>query len=301
MTDTLATRMGGVLVPATTPFDPVTGEVAPVSMRENLRRWLADGADGIVLFGSTGEGVLLDDDEKRRLTALAREVVPAGVPLLGGAGADSLRATLRQCHILAESGVDAVLIHPPPYFGPYLSAEAMRVYFEAVADGSPVPVVLYHMPKFTHVTLEPALVAELVRHPNVVGLKDSSGDLKRLAEYSDACGERCRLLVGNGTLMYTALELGCAGGILAVALLAMKDCAEIVRHHRAGESQAAGKVQERIAPVHREVVATWGAVGVKAGLDLLGLAGGPPRPPLRPLGAREQKQVARVMQGAHLL
>ena len=301
MSATLAERLGGVLVPATTPFDPVTGEVAPVSLRENLRRWLDAGVDGIVLFGSTGEGVLLDEDEKTRLMALAREVVPAGVPLLGGAGTDSSRATLRQCRQLAEAGADAVLVHPPHYFGAYLGPEALRLYFTEVADGSPVPVVVYHMPKFTHVTLEPALVAELVRHPNVVGLKDSSGDLKRLAEYSEACGNGCRLLVGNGTLMFTALELGCAGGILAVALLAPETCVELVRLHRAGDSRGAGAAQERITPVHREVVASFGAVGVKAGMDLLGMAGGPPRSPLRPLSERDGRHVARVMQEARLL
>lgn len=301
MSGGLADRLGGVLLPATTPFDPVTGDVAPVSMRENLRRWLDAGVDGLVLFGSTGEGVLLDAEEKVRLTALAREVVPAGVPLLAGAGTDSTRGTIHQCRVLADAGADAVLVHPPPYFGAYLGAEAMRRYFEEVAEGSPIPVVLYHMPKFTHVTLEPALVAELARHPNVVGLKDSSGDLKRLGEYSEACMGRCRLLVGNGTMLFTALELGCAGGILAVGLLAPEAVVEIVRRHREGDAPAAGRAQERVAPVHKAVVATFGAVGVKTGLDLLGQAGGPPRSPLRPLSERDRKQVARVMQEAGLL
>jgi len=296
----LASRLGGVLLPITTPFDPVTGEAAPVAFRDNLRRWTAEPIDGIVLFGSTGEGALLDEEEKVRLTAFAREVVPAGLPLIGGVGAESTRSAVRQARSLGDAGVDAVLVHPPPYFGAGLSAAALRDHYRAVADAAPVPVIVYHIPKYTHVTLEPGLVAELTRHPNVVGLKDSSGDLKRFADYTDACPRSCRLFVGNGTLVFAALELGAAGGILAIADLAPAQCAELVRLFRDGRKQEAGELQERLAKLHREVVAAFGAVGVKTGLDRIGYTGGPPRPPLRPLPEKETRQVARVMQQAGL-
>ncbi|HET9984020.1 MAG TPA: dihydrodipicolinate synthase family protein [Longimicrobiales bacterium] len=293
--------LSGVLIPVTTPFDPVTGEVAPVSMRENIRRWTAEPIDGIVLFGSTGEGILLDEDEKLRLTAMVRDVMPGGLPLVAGAGAESTRATARQAQRLAESGADAVLVHAPSYFGPSLSPAAVRDHFVAVADASPVPVIVYHIPKFAKVTMEPGLVGELARHPNIRGLKDSSGDVKRFAEYTTVCGRECALFMGNGSLLYTALELGAAGGIVAVGLLAPGLCAEIVSAFRSGETQRAGQLQERIAPVHREVVAPFGAQGLKAALELIGYVGGPPRAPLKPLGEKERAQVARVMQDAGLL
>ncbi|MBX6365857.1 MAG: dihydrodipicolinate synthase family protein [Gemmatimonadetes bacterium] len=293
--------LSGVLIPVTTPFDPVTGEVAPVSMRENIRRWTAEPIDGIVLFGSTGEGMLLDEEEKLRLTAMVRDVMPGGLPLVAGAGAESTRATVRQAQRLAEAGADAVLVHAPPYFGPALSAAALRDHFLAVADASPVPVILYHIPKYAKVTLEPGLVGELARHPNIRGLKDSSGDVKRFAEYTTACGRECALFVGNGALLYTALELGAAGGIIAVGLLAPALCAEIVRCFRSGDAQRAGQLQERIAPVHREVVAPFGAPGLKAALERIGYVGGPPRAPLKALAEKERAQVARVMQAAGLL
>ncbi|MGH7555116.1 MAG: dihydrodipicolinate synthase family protein [Longimicrobiales bacterium] len=297
----IASRLTGIFLPVTTPFDPVTGDVAPVSFRENLRRWVDQPIDGIVLFGSTGEGALLDEEEKSRLTAFAREVVPAGLPLIAGASADSTRATIRQACALARAGAEAVLVHPPPYFGPYLPASALADYFRAVADASPVPVLLYHIPKYTKVTLEAGLVAELLRHPNVAGLKDSSGDLKRLAEYTDACPRGARLFVGNGGLLYTALELGAAGGILAVAVFAPGKCADALEAFRAGETRKAGEIQETLTVLHREVVASYGAVGVKTALDLVGYTGGPPRAPLRSLGEKEQRQVARVMQEAGLV
>lgn len=298
---TFTDRLAGVFIPVTTNFDEVTGEVAPVSFRENLRKWVQQPIDGILLFGSTGEGVLLDEDEKTRLTAFAREVVPAGFPLLAGVGADSTRATIRQARTLAAEGVDGVLVHPPWYFGPYLTPAAMAAHFRDVADGSPVPVLIYHMPKYTKVVLEPGLIGELTRHPNIVGVKDSSGDVKRFADYTDACGRECRLFVGNGSLLYTALELGAAGGIVAVGLIAAQLCADVVRHFREGNGQRAGEAQNRLTPLHKEIVAGYGATGLKVALERLGFSGGPPRPPLRPLGERERQAVARVMQEAHLL
>jgi 4-hydroxy-2-oxoglutarate aldolase len=293
--------LGGILVPVTTPFDRVTGEIAPVVFRESLRRWLKHPLDGVVLFGSTGEGALLDEDEKERLLGFARDVVPEGIAVVAGIGAESTRSAIRQARLAADQAADAVLVHPPSYFGVSLSPAALRDHFTAIADASPIPVVLYHIPKYTHVTLEPGLISELTRHPNVVGVKDSSGDLKRLADYSLACHASCRLLVGNGSMLYTAFELGAAGGIVAVGLLAPAWCVAMRDHFRAGEGPRAGQLQGRIARLHKEIVAHFGVPGVRAALELLDLPQGPPRPPLRPLSDRDRAQVARVMQEVGLV
>lgn len=291
----------GVLVPVTTPFDPVSGDVAPVSFRDTLRRLLRAPIDGIVLFGSTGEGVLLSDEEKLDLVAYARDLIPPAMPLVGGAGLDSTRETIRQTRMLGDAGVDAVLVHAPAYVGQYLSAGQLRDHYVAIADASPVPVIVYHIPKYTKVVLEPGLIGELARHENIVGLKDSSGDVKRFADYTNLCGGHCRLLIGSGSLLYTALELGAAGGIVAVGNLAPEETAAIYRAFRAGDARTAGRLQTQISPVHNEVVKAHGAAGVKAALDLMGLIGGPPRPPLRPLKEKELRGVAQVMQQANLL
>ncbi len=293
--------LSGLFVPVTTPFDPVTGEIAPVSFRENLRRWLETPINGYVIFGSTGEGALLDEDEKVRLAEYARDVVPSMRPLVAGAGAESTRAVVRLCHRFAESGADAVLVHPPSYFGVSLGAADLRDHFVAVADASPIPVLVYHMPKFTHVTLDPGLMGELARHENIAGIKDSSGDLKRFADYTEACGDSCQLFVGNGALLYAALELGGAGGIVALGLLAAESYGELLGHYRAGRLARAGQVQERLAPAHKQIVGAYGARGVKVGLDLKGWHGGPPRPPLSPLKDRDREVVERVMREADLL
>jgi 4-hydroxy-2-oxoglutarate aldolase len=293
-------RLQGIFPPVITNFDS-SGDIAPIPFRENLRRWIETPIDGIVLFGSNGEGALLDEDEKTRLTGFARDVVPAGYVLIGGASGESTRSTIRQAGALAGAGADVVLVHPPAYFGPHISIAALMDHFRAVADAAPVPVLLYHIPKFTGVTLEAGFVAELMRHPNVAGLKDSSGDMKRFADFTGACEKNCRLFVGNGAQLYTALELGAAGGILGVANIAPALCADVVRHFREGRPQEAGRVQGVLTPLHREIVAAHGAAGCKAALDLMGWAGGAPRAPLRALGDRERQQVARVMQEGNVL
>jgi 4-hydroxy-2-oxoglutarate aldolase len=289
---------GGLYIPAVTPFDKETGDIAVVHFRNNIRKWLEEPIDGYVLFGSTGEGVLIEDDEKDKLIHYARELIPPGLKLVVGISADSTRAIIKKAKRFAEIGADAFLIVPPPYFGAYLSAGAMADHYRMIADGSPAPILIYHIPKYSKVVLEPALVGELVRHENIAGLKDSSGDIKRFADYTNACGDNCALFVGNGGLLYTALELGASGGIVAIGQFAAGPCAELIQSFRSGDARKAGEIQERLTPLHREIVAAHGAVGTKVALDQIGYYGGPPRRPLVGLSPKERQHVARVMQEA---
>ncbi|HUF49697.1 MAG TPA: dihydrodipicolinate synthase family protein [Longimicrobiales bacterium] len=294
-------RLHGIFPPVVTNFDAVTGDIAPIPFRENLRRWIETPIDGVVLFGSNGEGALLDEDEKARLMGFARAVVPAGYPIIAGLSGESTRAAVREAKRLAAEGADVVLVHAPAYFGPHIPVGALLDYFRVIADESPVPVLLYHIPKYTHVTIEGGFIAELMRHPNVAGLKDSSGDIKRFADFTNACPKGCRIFVGNGALLYTALELGAVGGILGVANFAPQLCADIYRSFHEGNPGNAGRLQGRLTPLHKAIVAAHGGIGCKAALDLMGWSGGPPRAPLRPLSDGERQQVARVMQEAELL
>ena len=293
-------RLRGIIPPIVTPFDAI-GEIAPVLFRQNIRKWLEEPVSGFVLFGSNGEGQLLDEDEKIRLTGFARELVPAAMPLIAGVGAESTRAVIREGKKLAAAGATYLLLSPPPYFGASLPAIAISEHYHRAAEELPIPIIVYHIPKNTHVTIEPGLMAEIVKHPNIVGLKDSSGDVKRFADYSNTCEKRCRMFVGNGALLYTALELGAVGGIIGIGQLAARMCAAIMEAQRQGDAQRAGSIQERLVPVHREIVGAHGPVGTKAALDLLGFAGGKPRSPLRPLSDKERKRVEQVMQEAQLI
>jgi 4-hydroxy-2-oxoglutarate aldolase len=291
----------GVFAPATTPFDPVTGDADVVALRANLRRWLQAPLAGVVLFGSTGEGPLLDEEEKARLTAAARDVVDGGRLLLAGTGAESTRATTRATAAVAAAGADGVLVQPPAYYRPAMTPEALRDHYLAVADASPVPVILYQVPpRFSTVELAAGLVGELAKHPNIVGIKDSHGDLKALAALVDACGKNGQVLVGSGAVLFGALEAGAVGGILAVALLAPRECAELCRAYAEGRLADAGRIQERLGPLHRAVVADLGISGMKAALDELGMHGGPVRPPLKPLRPKDRQKVRDALAAARL-
>lgn len=270
------------------------------AFQANLRRWLDHPVDGFVVAGSTGEAPLLDEIEILRLVEWAREVTPRAVPVVAGTGLESTRGTVRLCREVARNGADAVLVRPPSYYAGAMTAGALDAHYRAVADGSPVPVVLYHIPRYVPVDLEPDLVAGLVRHENVAGIKDSSGDIRNLGELADACSGEASVLVGSGTLLYGGLEVGAAGGVLAVGLLATGACAEILSAWRDGDTGRAGSLQERVGDLHRAVVGKLGVAGVKAALDRLGLEGGPVRSPLRDLDDEGRRRAERALEGAGL-
>lgn len=296
----MSNRPCGLLVPLTTPFDAATGEVAPVHLRENARAILRTGVAGLVVAGSTGEAPLLSQTEYRQLVAWLRDVVPDDHWLLAGAGRESTRATLSACQVAGEEGADAVLVRPPSYYSPAITPAALVTHFRRVADASPIPVLLYNIPKYTKLPLSDALLAQLADHENIWGAKDSCGDLKNFAAYR-AAAPHWSLLVGSGALYYAALELGGAGAIAAVACFAAGATVEIGRFFAAGDRARAGAAQERVAPLHQQIVNERGVAGVKTAMDCIGLAGGPVRPPLSDLALRERKRVEGLLREAELL
>ena len=292
----------GTSLPVTTPFDPVTGDVDLVAFRANLRHWLQSPVRGVLVAGTTGEGVLLDDAERAALLEAARDVVPADRVLISGIGAESTRATIAQARQSASTGADTVLVSPPAYFKGAMTPEALVRHYRAVADASPVPVLVYQVPlRMSSLDLPTGLVGELSRHPNIHGIKDSRGKLDLIGELVQATADDFQVLVGSGAHLYAALEMGAAGGIVAVGLLAAQAAAEIPVAHGEERRADAGRLQERIAPVHQQIVAGMGVPGVKAALDQLGLHGGAPRPPLIAASAAVVEQIRGILASAELL
>ncbi|MQA90145.1 MAG: dihydrodipicolinate synthase family protein [Gemmatimonas sp.] len=290
----------GVFAPTTTPFDPATGDLDLESLRNNARHLVATDLAGLVLFGSTGEGVLLDDDERVAGLEAVREIAE-GKLMLAGVGAESTRATVRLVRRAAEAGADAALVPPPAYYRPQLTVEALWGHYSAVADTSSVPVLLYQIPPvYSGVELGVGLVAELSRHPNIHGIKDSTGDLEAMQSIREACAGDFAVLVGSGAVVHGALEVGACGAILAIANLAPDECAEILAAGMAGDPRRGEILQARLAPLHRAVVGRYGVPGVKTALDLIGLVGGPPRPPLLPLPAGDRDEVRAALEAAGL-
>jgi 4-hydroxy-2-oxoglutarate aldolase len=293
--------LAGIFAPVTTPFDPVTGELDTVGLRRNARVLLDAPLAGLVLFGTTGEGLLLDDSERRAALEAVRPLLPERL-LLAGASAESTRETLRLVRDAAQAGADVALVAPPSYYRPQMTPEALRDHYTAVADSAPIPLVLYQVPTaYSGVELRAGLVAELARHANIVGIKDSSGDLRALGSLMTTCPPDFAVLVGSGGVLYGALEIGSCGGILAVADLAPLECTRIFELKREGREAAAGALQERITPLHRTVVARYGVPGIKAALDMLGQVGGSPRSPLKPLRKKEMEAVRAALVAAGLL
>jgi 4-hydroxy-2-oxoglutarate aldolase len=292
----------GTFLPVTTPFDPVTGDVDVIAFRSNLRHWFKNPIRGILVAGSTGESVFLDEQERVSLLEAARDVVPENALIIAGTGGESTRHTIRMTQQAADAGADAVLVSPPAFFKGAMSPEVLARHYVAVADASPVPVLVYQVPLHLSTLEFPTrLVAELSRHGNIVGIKDSRGKLALLGELVEACEDGFQVLVGSGAQLYGALEIGAVGGIVAVGLMAPAQAAEISVAFREGRSADAGREQERIAPVHKQIVGGMGAPGIKAALDLLGLRGGVPRPPLVPASESRVEDVRGILDAAGLL
>ena len=287
-------RPSGVLGPVTTPFTPSeTPDL--VGFASNIRSHLAHGLHGIVACGSTGEAALLDEAERNQLVTTAREAVPTDRLLLMGTGAESTRQCVTRCRDAGARGADAVLVVAPHYYGPQMTSDALRAHYLRVADESPVPVLLYNIPKYMHFRLEPQLVAELSMHENIVGIKDSSGDLALLEGYLQSQGESFTVLTGNGGQLLPALEMGVRGGIVAVGLFAASLCVDVYDGFRARDLARARTAQEKLKPMASQIVAGLGVPGVKAALDAVGLVGGPVRAPLVALGVSDVRTVQELM------
>mgnify|MGYP006277529419 CR=1 FL=1 len=294
--------LSGVHIPVVTPFQSGSGEVDLPAYRENLEKLAAHPVRGIVVAGTTGEAILLDEEERVALVTAARDVLPEDILVLAGTGVESTRATVRLCRKAAEAGADAVLVQPPAYYKGAMTPAALRIHYLAAAEASPVPLVVYQAPlRMSTLDFPTGLVAELSNHGNVVGIKDSRGKLELMGELVSQCKEGFQLLVGSGAMLYPALEVGAAGGIVAVANLAPGACGELFRAFQAGRMPEAGRLQERVGPVHNEVVGGMGVPGVKAALDLLGLRGGDPRPPLQPLPEKGGERLREVLRKGGLL
>jgi 4-hydroxy-2-oxoglutarate aldolase len=189
-----------------------------------------------------------------------------------------------------------VLVRPPSYFSAGATSETLALHFRAVADASPVPVLIYNIPKYTHLSLAASFLQQLTSHERIIGVKDSSGDLKNLAAYRQAVPQ-WTVLAGSASLLQAGLELGCQGGVIGVACFAPKLCVTLVQMFERGDRVTVGRIQERITPLDKEIVGKLGPAGVKAAMDAVGLYGGPVRPPLAPLTAADRERVGALVRG----
>jgi 4-hydroxy-2-oxoglutarate aldolase len=221
--------------------------------------------------------------------------------LLAGVGSESTRQTISRAHDAKDAGANAALVISPHYFLKRMTEPALLAHFRAVADGSPLPVLLYNMPAYAHLVLSPAFVHEMAQHENVIGMKDSAGNIPVLTQYLEAQSPTFRVLTGSGATVVPALAAGASGAILAIALYAGPLVRQMVDAFHAGDVDGATVLQARLAPLATDIAGAMGPAGIKAALDLVGLNGGAPRSPLLAAKADEVAIVRARLETAGLL
>jgi len=278
----------GIVPACVTPF--IDDKASPEAMQSNIARWLDAGVHGFLVFGSTGEFIYLENDERRSVLQAARAAIPQDRFLLAGCGAESTRQTLRNLEWAAEDGADAALVVTPVYYTRG-KTEAQRRHFLTLANESPIPILLYTVPAFTAYDLPIELIEELAHHPNVVGIKDSSGDLKRVTlqlhiqETQDFV-----LFAGNPNLAYPALIMGAAGSITAFANIVPELMVSLWNAVQNKDLVRAAALQRAITELHGKI-GSMSIPAIKALLAYRGYQAGEPRSPLAPLDD-ESREIA---------
>jgi 4-hydroxy-2-oxoglutarate aldolase len=285
-------HLDGILLPVPTPLRDEAPDL--VQLRANIERYLSTGVRGIVALGSSGEAPLLDEAEGDRVIAAAREAVPRHQVLVAGTGRESTRATIDATSRAARAGADVVLVRTPSYYKAQMTSDVFVAHYTAVADASPVPVLLYNVTIFTGVTLPPAAVARLAEHPNIVGMKESGGDLTQVADLVAVTPDEFRLFSGSATAFYPSLAAGAVGGILGLACVIPELMVRMVALVRAGRHEEARLLQQRVSPLAKIVTAN-GIGGLKAAAALAGYPCGVPRPPLGPATAPVVEALSREL------
>ena len=295
-----STVLGGIFPPVPTPFD-AAGNVALQALVENLERWNGYGLAGYVVLGSNGEVVYLTEEEKLRVWQAARQAIPSDKVMIAGTGCESTRQTFRLTERAAEAGADVALVLTPHYFDAKMTASSLIQHYQAVADASPIPVLLYNVPKFTHVDMDVEAVACAAQHPNIIGLKESGGNIAKLAEVVRLTGPDFQVLAGSASFFFAGLTLGVVGGVLALANVAPQQATDIQRLYQEGRWEEAAELQRRMLPVNAAVTARFGVAGLKAALDMLDYYGGPVRAPLQDLDEVELGALRDVLAEGGLL
>jgi 4-hydroxy-2-oxoglutarate aldolase len=284
----------GVFAALTTPYGP-DGSVSLADLKHNLHLYNATDLLGYVVLGSTGESVLLTGAERDAILSTVKEAAAKEKKLLAGTGAESTAETIERTKRAAEFGYHAALVKPPHYYKPAYQPEALIAHFRRVADESPIPVMLYSIPQFTGITLSAAEVAALSEHPNIIGIKDSSGNVQGTADFVAATPSAFNVLVGNAATLYPSLVIGARGGILALASALPEKCVALFDLIRQGHHEKACELQSVVARASKLIVSELGLTGVKYVMDQRGYRGGLPRLPLLPLHGEQKKRLSELL------
>lgn len=287
-------KLSGILPPVTTPFD-ARGEVDYAALSSNIARYNETGLAGYVALGSNGEAVHLAAAERTRVIETVKRAATSEHTIIAGVNELSTRAAIEAARVAYDCGADAALVITPYYYKSSMTQEALARHFTEVADSSPVPVLIYNVPQNTGVVIESQTIAALAAHQNIIGVKDSSGNMGAIAETIRLAPASFAVMVGNGSIVYPSIAMGATGAVLGVACAAPRACVELYEAAKAGDHGRARELQNRIAPLSQIVTAGLGVPGLKAAMEMLGLAGGAPRAPLSPVSASDRERIKVVI------
>ncbi len=285
----------GVYPPLPTFFD-ANEDIDLLTYRRHIQSLAGTGLAGYVVMGTNGEAVHLSKDERVQVIEAAREAAGEGALIIAGCGEQSTRATIENCRSAARAGADFALVLPPFYFKGRMQDQALLAHYQAVAEASPLPVVIYNMPASTAgLDLNAATLCALANHENIAGVKDSAGDLAKLAQVVGRVPASFAVFAGSAGYLLPALTVGARGAVAALANIFPRQVCRLQELFEQGELAEAQRLQTLLAPANTAVTTTYSVPGLKAALEIVAGYGGRPRSPLQPLGEAERKQLAELL------
>jgi 4-hydroxy-2-oxoglutarate aldolase len=290
----------GVFTPIVTSFDDA-GNVAHDKMEFNLDKWNQTGLRGYVVLGSNGEWVYLDEEERTDVLRTARRAIPPDKLMIAGTASESTTHTIRLTEKAAEIGADVAIVVNPNYYKGQMTVPVLSRYYRDVADSSPIPILIYNLPPATGMDLAADLLVELSHHPNIVGVKDTGGNMPKMGETIRRAAPSFQVLSGSANFFYPSLAIGVTGGILALANMAPDESVALLDLFNAGQIQEGRDLHLRMLPVNLAITSRFGVSGLKAALDMVGYYGGPPRLPLLPLDDARCQELQGILEAANLL
>lgn len=292
-------NLQGIFPPIPTPF--IREKVAYDKLAFNVKKWNKTKIKGFVVLGSNGEYVYLSEEEKRKVVKTVIKEAAKDKLIIVGTGCESTRETIRLSKDCAQLGADAALVVTPSYYGSKMNVKNLINHYTTVADNSPLPILLYNVPKFTHINLGVEIVSKLSKHPNIIGIKDSSGNVNQLGEYLNNVDKNFTVLVGTAGALLGALTLGCGGGVLALANIAPNSCVKICDLVQKNKFKEARELQLKMIPINKAITTNYGISGLKAALDMLDYFGGEPKLPLLPATEAEKREIRKILKRAELI
>ncbi|HLJ41090.1 MAG TPA: dihydrodipicolinate synthase family protein [Candidatus Acidoferrales bacterium] len=287
-------KLQGIFPPITTPFSN-DGEIDLSRLQSNIKLYNSTRLSGYVMNGSTSESVLLSWDEIERLWAMARETAAPDKIMIAGTGAEATAETIQHTRRAAKLGYDAALVRTPSYYKPFMTFEAEATHFLRVAEASPIPILIYSVPVFTGYTVEAPLVAHLASHANIIGIKDSSGNVQRMKDIVSSTPKTFRSLTGSALTLYDALQAGASGAILAISCVFPDACIDLFDAASGGDAQRVEQLRKHAILPAANLATKFGIPGLKYAMDRLGYYGGPPRAPLLPLGEPAKGEIDTIL------